>query len=161
MENILEIADKIFDVLGKEERLKCSFFRRDEDLCYIKVENYNNDNEDCIIINDEIFFEIDDEEYYPLNEYEKATITFLEKLDKVFNVYISGRDDNGEIIEYGYCTNLKDKNALIEEAVDRLKNEYSFINNVDKMKVSNFYGDFGFQAKWDGKLFIENSSIKR
>lgn len=161
MNDVTIISDKILSMLNSQERLKCSYLKREDNFCYIKVENYKNDKQDCIIINDEIFFEIDDEEYYKLNDYEKAVDDYLKKLDEVVNIQISYVDDTGEEMMYGFCSKKNNPQVLISIAVNKLKNEYSFMNNILLMKVEDFYGEYYFEAKWDGKTFVENTSIKR
>lgn len=161
MNDTLAVANKIFEMLNEEKRIKCSFIRKDKDFCFIKVENYTNNNQNSIIVKNDIFFQIDDEEYFPLDEYEKATKKFINKLDNVVDVSISCLDENGNVVEYGFYISKADSKKIIEETILKLNGEYSFIKKVIKMKVSNFYGDFGFEAKWNGKTFIENTFSKR
>lgn len=104
---------------------------------------------------------IDDEEYFPLQEFKEATKRFLLKLDDIIDVCISYIDENNEQVKYGFYTSKFDSKRIIEEIIVKLKNEYSFMKNILKMKVGNFYGNFGFEAKCDGKTFVESSSIKR
>ena len=161
MINTLTVAEKIFEILSKKEKIKCSFFRKDSEFCYIKVENYRNSNQNCVIVENDIFFQVDDEEYFELEKYEEATKKFINKLEDVVDVAISYIDENGELVEYGFYSTKSESKKIIEDAIIRLKNEYSFMKKIEKMRVSNFYGDFGFEAKWDGKTFVENTSIKR
>ena len=161
MSETLVVANKIFDILEQERRLKCSFLKKEDNFCYIKVENHKNNNQNCIIIENDIFFQVDDEEYFSLDEYEEATKKFVNELENTVDIRISCIDENGENVEYGFYSSKADSKKIIEETVVKLKNEYSFINKVEKMTVSNFFGDFGFQADWNGKTFIESSSMKR
>lgn len=161
MSNITIISDKIFNILNSQEKLKCSYLKKEENFCYIKIENYKNNKQECIIINDEIFFEIDDEEYYQLHDYEKAVNNYLKKLDETVNINIYYMDDDGEEMSYGFYSKKEDPQVLISKTMKKLKNEYSFMNNILFMKVEDFYGEFNFEAKWDGKIFIDSTSIKR
>ena len=68
MGNTLNIAEKVYEILEKNKKIKCSFLKKSDSFCHIKVENYNNSKRNSILIDEEIFFSVDEEEYYSLND---------------------------------------------------------------------------------------------
>ena len=143
--------NKVYELLKKDNRIVVN---RDGSCFFIECKK-NGMRNLIKVVKDGIYYTTDDDESYDLIDYQVAIDNFFDKLEKMVEIGLYYTDLNGNERHIG-CTSFNRNNkALIEETLDMVNDERNEVKDVEKMEVYDFFGDFWFEAKWNGTEFIE------
>lgn len=143
--------NKVYELLIRDSRI---IVNKDGSCLFIECKK-NGMKKLVKVTQEGIYYTTDEDEFYDLIDYKKAVNNFFHKLGKMVEIGLYYMDLSNNERHIGCTSFNRCKKDLINETLEMIKDKTNKVNIVQKMNVYDFFGEFWFEAKWDGTKFIE------